>query len=263
MIGKCKAVGGSAAGMEYLFQDKQDQSKTRGYELDRNMLTGENASEIMSELKEWNKDNARNLKNEVFSMVYSPAGNDGKKLTNEQLTQLGKEFMSKTLGIDPNTQPYYMRVHDDTRNKHVHIYTPRTDLNGQTISDKHCQYRAMSSADEIAQTHDLIRAKEIMQHRIENANEVKHLLKKEVTKVLSNSTSWNDFKKKASTKGIDIVETVNKQGAVQGYRIKFDNQDFKASDIDRKITLPKLDAIFQNNIIENARTINRSKGIGY
>ena len=69
--------------MEYLFKDKLDETKERGYELDKNMILGDKPNEIMSELKEWNKDNARDLKNEVFSMVYSPAGADGKRLTDE------------------------------------------------------------------------------------------------------------------------------------------------------------------------------------
>lgn len=262
MIGKCKAVGGSSAGMEYLFKDKLDETKERGYELDKNMLLGDKPNEIMSELKEWNKDNARDLKNEVFSMVYSPAGEDGKKLTNEQLTQLGKEFMSKTLGIDPNTQPYYMRVHDDTKNKHVHIYTPRTDANGQTISDKHCQYKAMNSADQIAEKHGLTRAKEVMENKLEVNKDVKEQLKKDMHQVISKSTSWDDFKAKAGKRGIGITETINKQGAVQGYRIEVGKLSFKASDIDRKITLPKLDQVFKQNVLSIAKDLTRNVGKG-
>lgn len=262
MIGKCKAVGGSSAGMEYLFQDKLEQSKERGYELDRNMILGERPSEIMSELKQWNADNGRELKNEVFSMVYSPAGADGKRLTDEQLRELGKEFMAKTLGIDPYTQPYYMRVHEDTKNKHVHIYTSRTDANGKTISDRHCQYRAMNTADELAKKHDLTRAKEIMQHRVENTKEVKEMLKKEVNQVLDRSTSWSDFKARASEKGIGIKETVNRQGAIQGYRIELGKLSFKASEIDRKITLPKLEEIFKQNTLDIAKVLTRSKDRG-
>lgn len=248
--------------MEYLFKDKLDETKERGYELDKNMILGDKPNEIMSELKEWNKDNARDLKNEVFSMVYSPAGADGKRLTDEQLRELGKEFMAKTLGIDPNTQPYYMRVHEDTKNKHVHIYTPRTDANGQTISDKHCQYKAMNSADQIAEKHGLTRAKEVMENKLEVNKDVKEQLKNNIHQVLSKSTSWDDFKAKAGKKGIGITETINKQGAVQGYRIEVGKFSFKASDIDRKITLPKLDQVFKQNVLSIAKDLARSASRG-
>lgn len=265
MIGKCKAVGGSSEGMDYLFKDKLDETKERGYELDKNMILGEKPNEIMAELKQWNADNpnASEIKNEVFSMVYSPSGEDGKKLTDEQLTRLGKEFMEKTLGIDPNTQPYYMRVHDDTKNKHVHIYTSRTDCNGKTISDKHCQYRAMNSADQIAQKHGLIRAKEVMENKLEVNKEVKEEIKNSVHQILSKSTSWDDFKAKAGKKGIGIKETINKQGAVQGYRIQVGKFDFKASDIDRKITLPKLDQVFKQNVMSLAKDLTRNISRGF
>lgn len=258
MVGKCKAVGGSAAGMEYLFKDKIDPSKDRGYELDKNMILGDSPSEIMAELKQWNSDNARELKNEVFSMVVSPAGEDGKKLTDEQLTQLGKEFMSKTLGIDPNTQPYYMRVHDETNNKHVHIYTPRTNANGKTISDKHCQYKAMDSANQIAKKHNLTSAKEVMESRIE----LKEQIKNDIHQVISKSTSWEDFKSKAGDKKIEIKETINKQGAIQGYKIKVDGLSFKASDIDRKITIPKLEQVFKNNVLSLAKSLVKAVSNG-
>lgn len=263
MIGKCKAVGGSSAGMEYLFQDKIDHNKARGYELDKNMILGDKPSEIMSELKQWNSDNARELKNEVFSMVFSPAREDGKNLTDEQLTKLGKEFMAKTLGIDPNTQPYYMRVHDETNNKHVHIYTPRTNAYGKTISDKCCQYKAMDSADQIAKKYNLISAKEVMENNIEVNKEIKEQIKNDVHQVLSRSTSWDDFKSKAGDKKIKITETINKQGTIQGYRIEVGKLSFKASDIDRKITLPKLDQVFKNNVLSLANNIVKIASKGY
>ena len=170
--------------------------------------------------------------------------------------------MAKTLGIDPNTQPYYMRVHEDTKNKHVHIYTPRTDANGQTISDKHCQYKAMNSADQISEKHGLTRAKEVIENNIEVNKDVKEQIKNNIHQVLSKSTSWDAFKTKASKKGIGIKETINKQGAVQGYRIEVGKFSFKASDIDRKITLPKLDQVFKQNVLSIAKDLARSASRG-
>lgn len=259
MIGKCKAVAGSSEGLAYLFQDKQEQSKVRGYELDRNMLIGETPSELLSELKQWNKDNPKELKNEVFSMVLAPAGDDGKKLSDEKLRKLAKEFVAKTLKIDPEQQPYYMRVHDDTKNKHVHIYLPRTDYNGKTISDKLCQYRAIDSADQLAQKYNLVRAKELQKIKIEKLEIDKKELKNQIIDILKEVKSFDDFSQRAKKIGIEINPTINKQGEVQGYRIKSGKADFKASEIDRNITLSKIDKIFEQNIQQEQKQSIRSK----
>jgi len=180
MIGKCKAVGGSSEGIAYLFQDKQDKSKVRGYELDRNMLIGETPGELLSELKQWNKDNPKDLKNEVFSMVLAPAGDDGKKLSDEKL-------------------------------------------------------------------------------KIEKLEIDKKELKKQVTDVLKKAKSFNDFSERAKKIGIEIKPTINKQGEVQGYRIKSGKADFKASEIDRNITLSKIDKIFEQNIQQEQKQSIRPK----
>ena len=259
MIGKCKAVGGSSEGIAYLFQDKQDKSKVRGYELDRNMLIGETPGELLSELKQWNKDNPKDLKNEVFSMVLAPAGDDEKKLNDEKLRKLAKEFVAKTLKIDPEKQPYYMRVHDDTKNKHIHIYLPRTDYKGKTISDKLCQYRAIDSADELAQKYNLVRAKELQKVKIEKLEIDKKELKKQITDILKKAKSFDDFSERAKKIGIEIKPTINKQGEVQGYRIKSGKADFKASEIDRNITLSKIDKIFEQNIQQEQKQSIRPK----
>lgn len=258
MIGKCKAVGGSSAGMEYLFQDQNETRKTRGYELDRNMLIGETPRELVSEIKEWNRDNAHELKNEVFSMVLSPSGRDGKNLTDEQLAEISKEFIAQTLGIDPNKQPYYMRVHDETNNKHVHIYLPRTDANGKTISDKHCQFKAMDSADRIAESYGLIRAKIVHESKITQEKSIKDELKNQMHKISGETTSWEDFKKKVDKKGIKIDETINKQGRIQGYRISKGSISFKASEVDRKLTLSKLQETFKNNLLSMTENVKQS-----
>lgn len=263
MIGKCKAVGGSAAGMEYLFQDKQDKTKVRGYELDRNMLLGDNPNELMSELKAWNRDNAKELKNEVFSMVLSPGADDGVKLSDEQLRDICQSFIQQTLGIDPQTQPYYMRVHEETRYKHVHIYLPRTNSQGKTISDKLCQYRAMDAADSLAKEHSLTRAMQIQKENAHQLVQDRKTLKVQINKVLPKCKSFAEFKSQSKKVGIEIMETVNKQGQLQGYRLQFGEINLKASQVDRNLTLPKLDVLFKENAMRLADSLTRTISIPF
>lgn len=257
MIAKCKAVGGSAAGMTYLFQDKEDKTKVRGYELDRNMLIGESPNEVMSELKAWNRDNGKALKNEVFSMVLSPAGKDGRELTDQQLTKLCQNFIQQTLGIDPSTQPYYMRVHDDTKQKHVHIYLPRTNAQGKTISDKLCQYRAMDVADGLAKQYGLIRAMEIKKQNLQEVQVGRALIKERLNQILPDCRSFEEFKQKSQKADVKVLETINKQGQLQGYRLKMGEINLKASQVDRGLTLGKLDLLFQQNSLRLAQEVTK------
>lgn len=257
MIAKCKAVGGSAAGMAYLFQDKEDKTKIRGYELDRNMLIGESPNELMSELKAWNRDNANELKNAVFSMVLSPAGEDGKALNDMQLRKLCQSFMQDTLGIDPSTQPYYMRVHEDTLQKHVHIYLPRTNAQGKTISDKLCQYRAMNAADRLAKEYGLTRAMEIQRENVQQLAMGRRKIQVQLNKVLKHCRSFEEFKEQSRSVGVEILESINKQGQLQGYRLKMGDVNLKASQVDRNLTLGKLDSLFQQNSIRIVQELSR------
>jgi len=57
----------------------------------------------------------------------------------------------------------------------------------------------------------------------------------------------------------EIKPTINKQGEVQGYRIKSGKADFKASEIDRNITLSKIDKIFEQNIRQEQKQSIRPK----
>lgn len=239
MIGKAKAVGGSVKGIEYLEPNKDMTEQKKGYELYKNMLVGDTPADIMRELKSWNADNP-NLKNQVFSMVMSPAIEDGKKLSNVELHQMGKEFMQKTLGINPDTQPYLMYVHDEKEHKHVHIYTPRTDANGKTINDSFIGKRAQNAADEVAQAHKLTRAGEIGKERI---NELKTNLKN----IARRSQSFEDYHFKALQNDIKIKLTINRQGETQGYKVEYKGNEYKASDLDRSLTIPKLQKSFANN----------------
>lgn len=242
MIGKAKAVAGSAKGISYL-QARQDKHPelAKGYELSRNMLTGEKPGEIMRELKGWNDVNPAALKNKVFTLVMSPSITDGEKLTDEELETMGKEFLRKTLDVNPDLQPYYMYVHTEKAHKHVHIYTPRTDSEGQTISDHFIGKKAQAAADKVAAAHHLTRAKNVGQ-------EHRQAIKEELAAVSREAVSFDDYRLLAKKKGIKVVPTINHKGEMQGYRLEKDGHSYKASEIDRKAFLLKtLQPLFQFN----------------
>ena len=256
MVGKGKAVSGSSAGQSYLEKKEDGKTQKPGFELGRHMLLGETPTAIHREFQDWNKDNPQieRLSKKVFTMVMSPSIEDGDKLDNQELLKMGLEFMHKTLGIDPMSQPWRMYVHTEKAHKHVHIYTPRTDWHGKTINDSFIGYRAQRAADEVAIAHGLTRAKTVVQERTQT-------LKGALQQIAAQSVSFEDYTQRARKKGIEIKPTINKQGQMQGYKVEYQGNEFKASSIDRKLTAPKLQPLFDRNLVKE-KTISRDFGMG-
>lgn len=71
------------------------------------------------------------VKKTVFHCSLNPHPDD--KLSDEQLTQIAKEYMEK-LGY--GKQPYIVFKHNDIARKHIHIVSSRVTLKGEKITDK-------------------------------------------------------------------------------------------------------------------------------
>ena len=85
MVSKAKAVGGSAAGIDYIMKEEK-----QSYELCRNDIIGENGTEILAEFRETQALNS-NCKNNTFSIVLSPA-ND-KIHTQQELREFTQQHL--------------------------------------------------------------------------------------------------------------------------------------------------------------------------
>ena len=105
MIGLAKACSGGGGLANYVIDEE------KGYELDRNLLCGDNPKEIMEEMKMIQDLNQR-ASNKTFSMVLSPDIKDGAKLSNKDLKEMTREYLDK-LGIDPQKQQYIAFVHTE------------------------------------------------------------------------------------------------------------------------------------------------------
>lgn len=90
-------------------------------------------------------------KKTVFHCSLNPHPEE--KLTDEELTQIAKEYM-EALGY--GNQPYIVFKHNDIVREHIHIVSLRVDSRGQKINDKFEKRRSKKITDDLERKYGLI-----------------------------------------------------------------------------------------------------------
>lgn len=235
-------IGGTALANYVMMPEK-------GYELMRNGIAGNSATDLLQNMRIIQDLNKRAIK-KTFSLVLSPEINDGKRISDETLRSITHDFL-KELGIDPLEQQYIAFVHTEKEHKHIHIIANRVDFTGKLLSDHHIGKRAQWVAHRLAKKYGLKSAKETQiknaKKRNQEQNNFKDLRKQIKAKhdwVLSQKPkTLADYMELMDKKGITVVPIHNKYtGKLQGLRIvdKKTGKSFKASEVHRSMSLNKL-----------------------
>ena len=90
-------------------------------------------------------------KKTVFHCSLNPHPEE--KLTDEELTQIAKEYM-EALGY--GNQPYIVFKHNDIAREHIHIVSLRVDSKGRKINDKYEGRRSKKITDALEKKYNLI-----------------------------------------------------------------------------------------------------------
>ena len=90
-------------------------------------------------------------KKTVFHCSLNPHPDE--KLSDEQLTQIAKEYM-EALGY--GNQPYIVFKHNDIAREHIHIVSLRVDSKGRKINDKYEGRRSKKITDALEKKYNLI-----------------------------------------------------------------------------------------------------------
>lgn len=230
MISKAKAVKGSAQAFDYLLADKG-----QAVELDRNLITGENGQEILSEFREVQAQNT-NCINNTYSIVLSPSNERSFSL--DELKEIGKEHL-KNLGFDLEKTQYLMTAHNSTDQPHVHILANRINVEGVAHKDNYIGKRAQRSAEQIAQSRGLTTAREI-QHNKELSFEPNiKAIRKEIAQSFDEckkSPNFSAFCENMKARGIEVKAVTNNGGRLQGLRYIHTKSgtDLKASEVGKE-----------------------------
>ena len=106
--------------------------------------------QVLSDMRQLIPDKCR-TKNTVFHCSLNPHPDE--KLSDEQLTQIAKEYM-EALGY--GKQPYIVFKHSDIAREHIHIVSLRVDSKGRKINDKFEKRRSKKITDALERKYGLM-----------------------------------------------------------------------------------------------------------
>ncbi|UPK72857.1 relaxase/mobilization nuclease domain-containing protein [Chitinophaga filiformis] len=184
----------------------------------------------------------------------------GEQLTNEVLTQIGREYLEK-LGIT-NTQ-YVITKHTDTNHLHMHIIANLVNNQGRAIRDNWIGLRGKKAAQQLTQKYQLIPAieKKITLTNLEALNyeeTVRYEIFQAIETVLSHCKTLLALEKELIKKGIEVqYKYKGNTQQLQGISFKKGSYAFKGSNIDRKYSLAGLQKAMQQDITKAYRQSNR------
>ncbi|MFV0217355.1 relaxase/mobilization nuclease domain-containing protein [Empedobacter falsenii] len=219
----------------------------KGFEVDRNLISGANSKEIFDDFKIYIEQNQRASK-KIFSMVLSPDIKDGNNMQKDNFKFLTRDFL-KELDIDYKNQPYVVFLHTEKKHHHIHILFSRVKDDGSLIKDNHVGKKAQWAAHRIAEKRGLISAKQVMIDKIKSIElekNKKNLIQKEILnihkKITSVSVNYEEYKLRMFKYGFKVMPFLNKQEQLQGHRIidLHTGIDYKASDIHRSLSLSNI-----------------------
>ena len=91
------------------------------------------------------------------------------KLSDEQLTQIAKEYM-EALGY--GKQPYIVFKHNDIAREHIHIVSIRVDSRGQKINDRFEKRRSKQITDALERKYSLIPSSKVTDREMKEVSKI-------------------------------------------------------------------------------------------
>ena len=157
MIAKISATEnlGGALGYNFKKVEKGEASILLAHGLYQNKEEHYTMAEVFADMQALIPEKCRTKKT-VFHCSLNPHPDE--KLSDEQLTQIAKEYM-EALGY--GNQPYIVFKHNDIAREHIHIVSLRIDGEGKKINDKFEKRRSKQITDTLEKKYDLIPSSKI------------------------------------------------------------------------------------------------------
>lgn len=191
----------------------------------------------------------KDIKHPVGHIPISFAPEDKARMTNDFMVQLAKEYMQE-MGIE-NTQ-YIIVRHHNTDNEHLHIVYNRIDNDLKLISVNNDYSRNVKTCKKLKDKHNLTYGKgkdRVKREKLNNPDKVKYYMYDAIKAVLP--TCKNPADLRLALKEYDIeIEYKYKRTAreIEGVSFRYDNINFKGSEVDRKFSFGNLKKAFNENI---------------
>lgn len=251
MVGKAKSIAHTSNAVNY------GKDKLNAEEISRHNVIGSTGLEIENEFKVYQNLNL-NAKMNTISIVLSPSPEDGRKLSREEFKAISDDYLKK-MNLQDHQHVAY--VHRDTDHTHIHLYVNRINSKGVAYNDSFISKRTQQKTHEIAKERGLVSAKEVM---ASNDLLKSKIFEKHQEVLKQQPQSFQDYIKQMDLKGLEVKPTINRQGQIQGFRVKDlnTNKDFKASECHRSMSASNLLKIgIKNDLNHNLdTTLKRVQG---
>lgn len=158
-----------------------------------------NVTECMNDFMQFIPAHFRTEK-PIFHVSINPHPDD--RLTDEQLTDIGREYM-QALGY--GDQPYLIFKHEDIGREHIHIVSLRVDSNGKKIDDFKEYERSKEITEDLERKYNLHPAegqKRNVQWELTPVDASKRDLKKQIASVIKPLASMYHFQSMGEYKAI-------------------------------------------------------------
>lgn len=251
MIIKARSIAHISASLEYITKDGKKHEVLSSDGLDLSSI-----ETMKSDFKLFQKDR---VKNGYISVVISPNAKDS--LNDKDYITILQETL-KELKLE--NRQYIAVTHNDTNHKHIHVILNRIDYNNQTWNDHHVAWKCQEACKNICATLGLHTAYENAsksKKSIENEyDELRESIRQELKSIVKlemySAESLEEFHGKLEKRGVKIHIQQFKNGLF-GTSLEFKGMKFKASKIDRKLSVskdgdtykanPQLHKIFEKN----------------
>ena len=168
MIAKISATEnlGGALGYNFKKVEKGEASILLTAELYQSKEGRYTMEDVLADMEALIPKNCRTKKT-VFHCSLNPHPDE--KLSDEQLTQIAKEYM-EALGY--GNQPYIVFKHNDIAREHIHIVSLRIDGEGKKINDKFEKRRSKQITDTLERKYDLIPSSKVADKAVEETPKI-------------------------------------------------------------------------------------------
>lgn len=253
MIGKGKSISHTKASIQYGWNQEKDAKVI----LKQN-LVGNSPGEITKEFEFVQNFNTK-CTNNTFSFVLSPTVDDKNKLSFKMLKDITSNFIKET-GLQNHQAVGF--VHLDKDHTHIHLYVNRINFEGQAFNDSFIGKKSQKIAEKVARNLGLKTVKDV---QLEKENKTKFVRKsiyekhKQCIKI-DKPKSLDEYIQFMKKYDMDILPSINKSNQLLGFRYKYKENEFKASEVHRNLSINKV-ALEMNRSFSFDKIYQLNKGI--
>ena len=181
---------GGALGYNFKKVEKGEASILLAAELFQSKEGRYTMEDMLADMEALIPKNCRTKKT-VFHCSLNPHPDE--KLSDEQLTQIAKEYM-EALGY--GNQPYIVFKHNDIAREHIHIVSLRIDGEGKKINDKFEKRRSKQITDALERKYSLIPSSKVTDREMKEVSKIdttKGNIKEQVAETLLSVLKHYEF----------------------------------------------------------------------